>query len=206
MSDKRCQVLMRAVLPLVLLAATPSLAAETATLPSRPDVALAISLTRLRTPVLQLSAEISGVLHRRLSFGGGGFWGHATVQEPDFIFGVDGAQSLTGLDADLAGGHLSGQWTLLGTPTTGLRAGLWLGYAQLRQGEHAWYTTQDRSLWYATPTVGGRWTAGPMLVMAHVGYGPGWSNTTTRCCGAPSRSLAEWRGVLSGSLDLGVAF
>lgn len=175
-------------------------------LPERPNVAFLLSLTRLRAPTLQLSTEISGLFHPKLAFGGGGFWGDSSADDGGFVSSVQGGRQVSGTTRHLAGGHVSGQWTLVGTPQTGLRAGLWLGYAQTRTDPHPLYVTEDASVWYATPTLGGRWTTGPMVVAAHVGYGPGWQATTVRCCGAPLRETSDWAGVWSGSLDLGVAF
>lgn len=186
-------------------AARPALA-EPAALPERPTVAFLLSLTRLRAPTLQLSTEITGLLHPKLAFGGGGFWGDVTEDDGGFVFSPLGSRQVPGTSRKLAGGHVSGQWTWLGTPNTGLRAGLWLGYAQTRTNAHPLYVTESASVWYATPTLGARWTTGPMVVAAHVGYGPGWQTRTVRCCGTPSSTSSGWDGVWSGSLDLGVAF
>lgn len=180
--------------------------AHAGALPERPNVAFLLSLTRLRAPTLQLSTEISGLFHPKLAFGGGGFWGDSSADDGGFVSSVQGGRQVPGTTRHLAGGHVSGQWTLVGTPQSGLRAGLWLGYAQTQTDPHPLYVTEDASVWYATPTLGGRWTTGPMVVAAHVGYGPGWQARTVRCCGAPSRETSDWGGVWSGSLDLGVAF
>jgi hypothetical protein len=185
----------------------PTHAAAEPVAPDRPRVAFLLSITRLRLPVLQVTSEVTGVLHERLTLAAGGLWGESTDDSTSgFVSGPNGGQVVGGISTQWAGGHAAAHWTLLGTALTGVRAGVLLGGVSAKESNHPIYPTADSTLWYGTATLGGRWTAGPMVVTGHVGFGPGLRTTNLRCCGAAGSERSAWEGTTSGGLDLGVVF